>query len=375
MGTAFVMGYWLRGMETSVGAQSGAGFPLLEEAVNFVENNYVKDIPDEQTIEYVLIRSYLQSLGDSNTFFIEPAVAASESQVLAGRYGGIGVEIQRNEAGLFLLYPFADSPALREGIRDGDAVLAVNGQALDLSSSMDEVQQLMRGELIEGAGVTLLVQNVFEENAPEREYFVPFEEILIPSLTWRALFEDPQIGYINLSRFTNRTPDEFAEAVASLRALGVTALVLDLRDNRGGLLQESLKIAGEFLDGGVLSTEKRVSGENAKEDQPGGLVLDLPLVVLVNRHTASASEIVAGAIQGRERGILIGQQTFGKGSIQSIFSLTDSSSIHVTVALWFTPNGAALDGVGLTPDIPMIPDENGRDVELGEAIRYLQNNR
>jgi carboxyl-terminal processing protease len=189
---------------------------------------------------------------------------------------------------------------------------------------------------------------------------------------WRTLVEDKNFGYIKILSFTSRTPEEFQQAVAELRDSGITGLVLDLRGNSGGLLQESLKIAGEFLDGGLLSIERRVSGENRLEDTNGGVITDLPVVVLVDNGTASAAEIVAGAIQANGRGMLIGQQTFGKGSIQRIFSLSDNSSIHVSTALWLTPAGQTLDGQGLTPDISMIPDENGRDVELGEAVRHLR---
>lgn len=370
---SFLAGYFFQHRDP-VAAQddviASPKFPLLEEAVNFVEQYYVKEQPEHRVLEYALIRAYLGQLGDPNTFFIEPAVAASESDALAGRYGGIGVELRRDENGDFVLYPFKDSPAVRAGIRDGDIILAINGQPLSLSSTMDEVQQALRGQIVEGAGVTLVVRNISETE--EREYFIPFEEILVPSVTWRVLYEDARLGYINISRFTSRTPDEFVQAVSELRAAEIQALVLDLRGNPGGLLQESLRIAGEFFDGGVLLVERRIDGETQKTDEAGGVMLDLPMVVLVNQGTASASEIVAGDLQDRGRAILIGQQTYGKGSIQSIFQLSDSSSIHVTVALWYTPSGGELDGVGLTPDITMIPDENGRDVELGEAVRYLQ---
>jgi carboxyl-terminal processing protease len=371
---AFGLGYhWRASTLPSAAQESSSAFPLLDEAVQFVEANFVKPQPDPVALEYEVIRGYLGALGDPNTFFIEPAVAASESQALAGRYGGVGVDVKRNEAGELVLYPFPDSPALAAGIREGDILLSINGQALILEQSLDEIRQALRGEIVEGAGVQVVVRNQAESE--EREYFIPFAEILVPSVTWRPLFEAPEIGYVQISNFTSRTPDELTQAIRELEAAGITALILDLRNNRGGLLQESLTVADSFVDGGVLSIERRVSGENTKLGVSGGLALDLPLVVLVNANTASASEIVAGAIQSQGRGILIGQQTFGKGSIQSIFQLSDSSSIHVTVALWFTPDNAPIDGLGLTPDLPMIPDENGRDVELGEAIRYLQQER
>jgi len=366
----FLAGVWF-GQGRSAVAQNAERFPLLDEAADYVEQYFVKDRPEDTALQYGMVRAYLSQLGDPNTFFIEPAVAASESDVLAGRYGGIGVEVRRNELGQFVLYPFVEGSAQRVGLREGDILLTINGAPLAETATLDEVRQALRGEIVEGAGVTVQVRNQAEPEDAAREYFVPFEEVLIPSVTWRVLFEAPDLGYIAISRFTNRTPDEFRTAVADLKGQKVRGIVLDLRNNPGGLLQESLIVAGEFFDGGVLSTERRVSGNTEKIDEGGGVLVDLPVVVLVNHGTASAAEIVAGAIQARERGLLIGQKTFGKGSIQSIFALSDASSIHVTVALWYTPDGAALDGVGLTPDIEMIPDSNGRDVELGEAIRHL----
>jgi carboxyl-terminal processing protease len=137
-------------------------------------------------------------------------------------------------------------------------------------------------------------------------------------------------------------------------------------------LEESIKVASEFLPGGIISYERDKTEERALEAAATGLAPDLPLVVLVNDLTASASEIVAGAIRDRQRGILLGQKTYGKGTVQQIFTLSDGSSVHITAAEWLTPNHTPLDGVGLEPDIYMIPDENGRDIETGEAVRYLQ---
>jgi carboxyl-terminal processing protease len=373
---AFGAGFVVRGLDevperaTAQSDDPVHTFPLLEEARGYVDQFFVKEQPTQSDVEYALIRAYLAQLEDPYTFFIEPAVAASESDALAGRYGGIGVTIQRNEMGDFVLFPYEEGPAREAGIRDGDILVEVNGAPIDPGTQLDIIRQSLRGEITEGAGVDLIVQNI-EENE-ERAYFILFGEILEPSIIWRPLFEAPEIGYVNILRFTSRTPEEFEQAITELKTQGIQAVVLDLRNNSGGLLQESIIVAGEMLNGGVISIERRVTGEESLEDEAGGILTDLPLVLLVNNRTASASEIIAGAVQAQDRGILIGQTTFGKGSIQRIFPLADQSSIHVTTALWLTPNGMPLDGAGLVPDITMIPDENGRDVELGEAIRYLR---
>jgi len=353
--------------DTSVDEQA-QGFPLLDEVDRLLEDHYLRELPDDTQLQYAAIRGMLGALDDRNTFFIDPPVAQSESDVLAGTYGGIGVNLRRNEAGDFLLYPFPDSPASENGVQDGDQLTAVNGEPLDINTPQDAVDQLLRGEVKEGNGaeLTLLRGDV------EITLFILFDVINVPSIIWRVAEEDERIGYIQVLRFTSRTPDEINEAINELTDAVIAALILDLRNNTGGLLQESIDVASEFLDGGVVLYEVTNDGERAFNALDGGVATEIPLVVLVNNRTASASELVAGAIQDRERGVLIGQTTFGKGTIQQIFPLSDASSVHITSAEWLTPARNALDGVGLEPNIPMIPDENGRDVEFGEAIRYLQ---
>lgn len=355
---------------TSNGSETETGYPLLDEVQNLIDQYYLREQPDYTQRQYAAIRGVISSLDDRYTFFIDPPVAQSESDVLAGTYGGIGVLLGRNELGEFVLFPFLDSPAIRAGIEDNDRLVAVNGTRLTISEQQDAVDQMLRGEVLEGNGVEIAV--VKHTTGEEVTVFIPFEVINVPSVVWRVLEEDTRIGYIQILRFTNRTPEELTTAVADLRSANVEALILDLRNNAGGLLQESVTVADEFLDGGVVLYERSRDSERTFDAQPGGAITDLPLVVLVDVGTASAAELVAGAIRDSGRGIIIGQTTFGKGTVQQIFRLSDQSSIHITSAEWFTPNNSTIEGVGLVPDITMIPDENGRDVEIGEAIRHLQ---
>jgi carboxyl-terminal processing protease len=349
-------------------AQTTEGYRLLDEVQALIDQHYLREQPDYQTRQYAAIRGMLGSLGDRNTFFIDPPVAQSESQVLAGTYGGIGVLLRRNEAGDFVMYPFVDSSALSAGIVDGDVLVSVNGRTIMLSDHPDAVDQLLRGEVKDNNGVDLVIRRGQEELT----FFVPFAVVNVPSVQWRVLDEDTRIGYIFIIRFTSRTPSEIQQALTELA--DVDALILDIRGNGGGLLQEAIDVAGVFLGDAVILIE--VNKVEEREFRPNSIPTqsDLPLVVLVNGRTASAAELVAGAIQDASRGILVGQKTFGKGTIQQIFRLSDSSSVHITASEWLTPNRNVIEGVGLTPNIEMIPDENGRDVELGEAIRYLQNN-
>jgi carboxyl-terminal processing protease len=371
----FVSGFYFRELldlptpiTVSAGAPDAAGYPLLDEVQALLERVFYREQPTYSERQYGAIRGMLATYNEPNTFFIDPPVANSEADVLAGTYGGIGVLAHRNEAGEVILYPFADSPAEAAGIVEGAVLVAINGQPVLLTDQADVIDQQMRGEVTEGNGVELTVR----QNNEDRTLFIEFAVINVPSVLWRVLEDDNRIGYVQLLRFTSRTPEELETALRDLLNLSIDALVLDLRNNSGGLLEESVAVASEFLDGGIVIYQVTRDTEYVYEAEVGGLFTELPIVVLVNQHTASAAELVAGAIRDRERGILIGQRTFGKGTVQQIFVLSDGSSVHITSAEWFTPNRTPLAGVGLQPNIEMIPDENGRDVELGEAIRYLQ---
>ncbi|MBN2305665.1 MAG: S41 family peptidase [Anaerolineae bacterium] len=371
LSVAFLIGFVVRGhFQVTAQEHDNSQFPLLQEVGGLLEAHYLRELPPERELEYAAIRGYLGALSDPYTFFIDPPVTQNESEVLAGQYGGIGVQVRHNEQGLFVLYPFRDGPAAAAGIRDGDILLTIDDQSLNPAERPDVVDRMLRGEVGDGRGVTIAVQTPDDSSEP-REYFIEFQVVMVPSVVWRPLDEDPSLGYIQIIRFTSRTPDELRTALDDLNETGVTALVLDMRGNAGGLLQESVEVASEFLDGVVVFYEKQRSGETETVATTGGTGLDKPLVVLVDQGTASAAELVAGAIRDQGRGILIGQQTYGKGSVQLIFRLSDDSSIHITSAEWYTPARTVLDGNGLTPDISMIPAEDGRDVELGEAIRYL----
>ncbi|MBZ0277916.1 MAG: S41 family peptidase [Anaerolineae bacterium] len=370
---AFFLGFVLHDSLTTnlvSGGTPNTGFPILNEVQSLLDLYYLRPQPDETVREYAVVRGLLSAINDRYTFFIDPPVAQSESDVLAGTYGGVGIQVQRSEQGQLVLFPFDDSPAVAAGIHAGDVLVAINDSPVDLTIQADVLDQMMRGEVKEGSGITLTVRKA--SDGTEFTVFIPFGVINVPSVIWRVLPEDARIGYIQMLRFTNRTPEELEEAISHLEGANVTGLVLDLRNNSGGLLQESVVSASQFIGNSVIVYERDNRAEHPLKNESPVHVTQLPLVVLVNKNTASAAELVAGAIQDYGRGILIGQQTFGKGTVQQIFRLSDNSSLHVTAAEWFTPNHQELDGIGLQPDIAMIPDVNGRDIELGEAIRYLR---
>ncbi len=369
----FVLGFYVRGLFPQVIQPPAApldqiGYPLVDEVQNLVDQIYLREQPDYITRQYAAVRGVLGSLEDPNTFFIDPPVARSEADVLAGTYGGIGVLVNRNELGEFVLYPFAESPASAAGIQSGSILIAVNGNPVTLETTIDSVDQSLRGEVIDDNGVELTIQ----QSGEEETIYVVFDVINVPSVIWRVTEDDRRIGYIQILRFTARTPEELQIGLSELNESNIQALVIDMRNNSGGLLNESIDVASEFIDRGIVIYEVTRNSERSFNAEQGGLATEIPLVVLVNNRTASAAELVAGAIRDNERGILIGQSTFGKGTVQQIFTLSDGSSVHITSAEWLTPNRTPIAGVGLVPDIEMIPDANGRDVEFGEAIRYIQ---
>lgn len=344
-------------------------FILLTEVQQILDRVYLREQPSYTQRQYGAVRGLLQTMGDKNTFFIEPVVAQSEAQVLAGTYGGIGVQLKRNAQGDVVLFPFADSPAQRAGIQDNDVLVAIDGRTVQLGDTQDFLDQALRGEVKPNNGVTVTIQRGEELQT----LFIEFAVINVPSVIWYRTEEDPTIGYIHIMRFTNRTPSELDEALAQLEAQGVGALILDLRNNSGGLLQESIDVAARFVTQEVIAYERSRDQEKTHTNHvvPSSFSRQIPMVVLVNERTASASEIVAGAIRDSGRAVLIGQKTYGKGTVQQIFDLSDGSSIHVTSAEWLTPNHSTIEGVGLEPDIVMIPNASA-DVEFAEAVHYLQ---
>jgi carboxyl-terminal processing protease len=315
----------------------------------------------------------MQALDDPYTLFVEPQQRDREQEELQGSFGGIGAWVERAPDGRILLTPMDDRPAQKAGVRSGDELLAVDGTPVTPEMPFDDVLALVRGEA--GAIVVLTVRREGVEEPIDIE--VERAEIVTPSVTYELKEED--VGYIRISIFGERTADELEDAARDLADQGATSYIIDLRDNGGGLLPAAVDVASQFLREGVVLYERKSDGTEKAFDVHGrGVLRDDPVVFLVNNATASASEIVAGAIQDYERGVLIGTETFGKASVQFIFDLSDGSSVHITNAKWLTPNRQEIDGVGLTPDIVVpITEEDyqaGRDPQVEQAIAYLKDN-
>lgn len=351
----------------------GDNLSLFWEAWSWVERSYLGALPTSQETTYGAVRGALSTLGDPYTVFVEPNDREEERTRLRGNFGGIGASLSRDEDGNLLLEPIPGNPAEAAGILSGDRLLKVDGVLITAEMTVTEIADLVRGE--EGTEVTLEVLHPGDEVATE--ITIVRAVILLPSVSYRVLEEDPGIGYIMLSRFSAESAGEVEAALEDLLDQGVEKVILDLRHNGGGLLDAAVEVSDLFMDEGpVLYQISRDEDELTFSSTDETIAQNEPLVVLVDGGTASAAEIVAGALSDRGRATLVGAQTFGKGSVQLVYDLSDGSSVHVTSARWYTPDRRELDQQGIEPDIVVELTqeaiEAGRDETLQRAIDYLQ---
>ncbi len=345
-------------------------FQLFWEVWEILQRDYYGELPDMQTVTYGAIRGMLETLGDEYTSFIEPDIAAIMNEDASGTFEGIGAFVRMTEDGkLEIVSVIPGSPAESVGLHGGDRVLEVDGQSI-VGFGIYEAIALIRGPA--GTSVTLTIERPGQEGT--FQVTVVRARIEIPLVESEMLEGD--IAYVRLQEFSATAASQMEEALDELLAQNPSGVIFDLRDNPGGWLDQAVEVADLFLDDGVVLIERASDGsEQVYRSHSGGPVEDLPLIVLVNQGSASASEIVAGAIQARGRGVLIGEQTFGKGSVQRPYRLSDGSELRVTIARWFTPSDVAIHGKGLTPDIEVaMPEElePGQDPQLERAIQYLR---
>lgn len=354
-------------------ADTPAEFATFWEAWSFLNEQFYGEIPANNERVYGAIRGMVASFGDPNTGFIDPTRAAVMNENISGSFEGIGATIRLDEAGrLLIVDPLPEGPAFKAGLRPDDIILEVDGQSIE-NLSLYEAVLLIRGP----AGSEVVLTIFREGELKPFDVSITRDKIEIEVVQSEML--DNNIGYVRLAQFTNGASGKIMEAAAGLLDQGATSLIFDLRSNPGGLLSEAVAVSSLFLDQGTVVIEK-LKDEEKKFDAAHGLHLDteIPLVVLVNGGSASASEIVAGAIQDHQRGTIIGEQSFGKGSVQLPHTLTDGSELRVTIAEWLTPSGRQIHGEGITPDIVVemtIEDiEAERDPQLAEAIKFLSGN-
>lgn len=348
-------------------------FPVLSEAYNILIDHGLEDPPPDPAIEYGMAHGMVSAYGDPYTRFVEPQQHEIESNNLAGSYGGIGASLRFDEENYVTLYPFPDSPAAEAGIMDGDRLIGVDDVSLTPENSIEEVLSLVRGP--EGQKVTIMIAR--PPDYQTFEFTIKRANIPLPSVTWYLAPDEPRLGVIQINLIAATTPEEIQNAVSALTEQGAEKFALDLRNNGGGLLNEGVEIARLFLSSGIVIQEqsrgKRL--ENYPVKRPGALA-DLPLIVLVNENTASAAEIIAGAIQAHARAPLLGTTTFGKDTVQLVFDLQDGSSMHITSANWWIPGLEFPTEVGgLIPDIPLTDTVAGSDPAITLAVQTLFNDQ
>jgi len=362
---SFCVGFFFREITSPEAFQ----FPIAREAYLILETKGLKNPPDQKVMEYGMIQGMVQAYGDPYTTFIEPPQAELQSNQLEGKFGGIGIRIDIDENKNILIYPLPGSPALNAGIRDGDRLVQVEGLAIHPDTSLDQVQAEIRGPI--GS-----VVKIFVERAPENkplQFNVTRTEVPVPSVTFNLAPFDSGIGVIQVNLVADTSPAEITSAIDQLTQKGATRFILDLRNNGGGLVDAGANVVRLFLAPGTFLAEQ-FKGQEAIEFSAtsAGQFSQIPLAVVVNHNTASAAEIIAGALQSAQRAPLVGSKTYGKDSVQHVYSLRDGSSLHITAGRWWLPDQPdGIGGQGLTPD-KMLSEEDANSIAaLQEAAKRL----
>ncbi len=317
----------------------------FSNVLSMVQQNYVDDINPQETIEGA-IKGMLTSL-DPHSSFLKPDDFKELQVETKGSFSGIGIEITVKDDVLTVVSPIEDTPAFEAGIQAGDRIIKIEGESTKDMSLVEAVKKL-RGQ--KGSEVTI---SIHRKGWTDLQDFTIVRDV-IPIHSVRSDILEQQYGYVRITNFQRNTGQDLQEELAKMtRETTLKGLVLDLRNNPGGLLDSSVKVADIFLDEGIIvSTKGRLKDQNMEfSAHGGGPAFEFPIVTLINSGTASASEIVAGALQDHNRTIVLGTQSFGKGSVQTIIPMADGAGLRLTTARYYTPNGTSIQAKGITPDV------------------------
>ena len=349
----------------SLAEEDRESLALYAEALDTVREDYVdQEALDPKKQTYGAIEGMLDTLGDEgHTRFLTPEEREQNEEGLSGTYVGIGVQLEAERDDVVVAAPIEGSPADRAGIRPGDVLVAVNGESVR-GRDVSEIVERVKGP--EGTSVRLTVMRGGEQ----QRFDLRRAEIRSPVVSW-APIGDTDVAHVYLSSFSDDSAEELRKAFEEARSAGARRFVLDLRNNPGGRLDQAVEMAGFFLDpGSVVYLREEASGGREEirvsEDGDAGII-DAPLAVLVNEGSASSSEILAGALRDNERATVVGERTFGTGTVLSEFVLRDGSSILLGVAEWLTPNGDFIRGPGISPDEKVSLDEGTEPLTPGEV--------
>lgn len=344
---------------------------LITTVMERIRKDYVDaDKTTYKDLAYGALKGMLNSL-DPHSQFMEPQVYQDMKEDTEGKFGGLGIVISMSKEGfLTVVAPMEDTPGARAGMLPGDRIIKIDGKITEKMTLQEAVRQL-RGE--PGTKVTITVFRAKAKDPGEKikDHTIERAEIKVDSVKDAKILEDG-IGYIRINQFNEPTADDFEKALTTLEGKGLEALIIDLRNNPGGLLESARKVASKFVPRGdlIVSTEGRDLTQKLVYKSDGGKKrLSYPLVVLVNNGSASGSEIVAGALQDLKRAVLVGETTFGKGSVQSILQLPDGSAVRLTTAKYYTPSHKVIHEHGITPDIVVPVSEEDERKLLEQRVR------
>lgn len=356
---------------SNIFGSSDVDFSMIEEVWGIINESYVDaDNIDKDRVIFGAIRGMLNELDDPHTVFFTPEETESFLSGVRGRFEGVGIEISLRDDVLTVISPLRETPAERAGIRAGDRIIKIDGESTD-SITIEEAVTKIRGP--QGTEVILTVYRP----SSERELDIPVvrDTIKVPSVEWELL--DDNIAYIEITHFSEITAKDFNELAQEVLESDADSIILDLRNNAGGFLDVSLEVAGWFFEEGTLLLKEELGdgkGRTHLSRGPGSLK-DFPLVVLQNEGSASAAEILSGALRDN-RGIeVVGAQSFGKGSVQAFEEFPNGTSLKITVARWITPSGQYINDTGIDPTIPVEfteeDFENERDPQKDRAVEVL----
>lgn len=331
-------------------------------ALQIVKARYVEPV-DTDTLIAGAVKGMVSSLGDPHSVYMDPKMYKEFMVETEGSFGGVGMVLGVKDKVLTVVSPIEGTPSDKAGIKSGDQIIKIEGQETK-DMALDEAVGKIRGP--EGSTVTLSIRH---ENEAVKDVVLTRSNIQIKTVTGKMLPD--KIGYIRISMFNENTGNDFNTKYKELEAEGMKSVILDLRDNPGGLLEESVKVASKFVPKGPVVSV--VTRDGHRETHSSTLeAVKYPVAVLVNGGSASASEIVSGAIQDTASGTLIGTKTYGKGSVQTVLRL-DSGAIKLTIAKYLTPNDRSINGIGIEPDIKVDMDKDSKsDIQLDKAIEFVK---
>jgi carboxyl-terminal processing protease len=364
-----------------------SSFKLIAEAWNTIQGHYVdrsavKDTP----LTYGAISGMTDSLGDTgHSTFLSPQMVNQEKNYIQGQFEGIGAEIGTSQGHVVIIAPLDGSPAQKAGLKPGDILLKVNGEEIT-GLSLSAVASKVSGPA--GTDVNLTIQD--PNTGQTRQVTITRAHVQVNNVTWRML-PGTHIAHVRIAGFSEGVTKDLEGVLKQAKAQGAEGLILDLRSNPGGLLSQAVGVSSQFLSSGNVLIEKNAQGdETAVPIEGGGAATDIPMVVLINGGTASASEIVAGALQDHQRATLVGETTFGTGTVLNKFPLSDGSALLLATEEWLTPNGRVIWHQGITPDVkvslaqdasPLVPEaeadmspaqlQNSGDAQLLRGLKLL----